>query len=91
MLTAALKPDTALVFTFPPEWFPTEHFHWETFVTVLTEPDNPYGRYALNTALLILVNMASSRPASSASASIREARRRPSRRSSSAERRSRSR
>ena len=23
MLTAALKPDTAPVFTFPPEWFPT--------------------------------------------------------------------
>jgi ABC-type glycerol-3-phosphate transport system permease component len=57
MLTAALKPDTALVFTFPPEWFPTRYFHWETFVRVLTEEDNPYGRYAVNTGILIVVNM----------------------------------
>src|SRR5918995_1320548 len=35
MLTAALKPDTAPVFTFPPEWFPTEYWHWQTFHDVL--------------------------------------------------------
>jgi multiple sugar transport system permease protein len=58
MLTAALKPDTALVFTFPPEWFPTRYFHWDTFARVLTNPDNPYARYAINTAILIVANMA---------------------------------
>ena len=28
MLTAALTPDTAPIFTFPPEWFPTQYWHW---------------------------------------------------------------
>jgi ABC-type glycerol-3-phosphate transport system permease component len=28
MLTAALKPDTVPVFTFPPEWFPTAASWW---------------------------------------------------------------
>ncbi len=32
MLTAALKPDTATIFTFPPEFFPTEHWEWGNFI-----------------------------------------------------------
>ncbi|MBA3778053.1 MAG: carbohydrate ABC transporter permease [Chloroflexi bacterium] len=57
MLTAALKPDTAPVFTFPPEWFPTEYFHWQTFVETLTATDDPYLQYAFNTSILVFVNM----------------------------------
>ena len=44
MLTAALKPDTAPIFTFPPEWFPTQYWHWPTFVHALTNPDRPFLR-----------------------------------------------
>jgi ABC-type glycerol-3-phosphate transport system permease component len=57
MLTAALKPDNAPVFTTPPEFFPTRYWDWNTFVRVLTNPDEPYLRYALNTAFLVLVNV----------------------------------
>jgi ABC-type glycerol-3-phosphate transport system permease component len=60
MLTAALKPDTAPVFTYPPEWFPSRHWEWQTFVRVLTDPDEPYGRYALNTGLLVFINVVGS-------------------------------
>jgi multiple sugar transport system permease protein len=52
MLTAALKPDTAPIFTFPPEWFPTRYWHWPTFAQALTNPDRPFLRYALNSALI---------------------------------------
>jgi ABC-type glycerol-3-phosphate transport system permease component len=57
MITAALKPDGAPVFTFPPEFFPTESWHWETFVKVLVSEDEPYLRYAANTGFLVLINM----------------------------------
>ena len=57
MLTAALKPDTAPVFTTPPEFFPTRYWDWNTFVRVLTNPDEPYLRYALNTGFLVLINV----------------------------------
>ncbi len=57
MLTAALKPDTAPVFTYPPEWFPTEHFRWQTFQDALLDPDDPYLRYALNTVFLVMMNI----------------------------------
>ena len=57
MLTAALKPDTAPIFTFPPEFFPTKFFDWNTFSDVLFDEDTPYLRYALNTGFLVLVNM----------------------------------
>ncbi len=60
MLTAALKPDTAPVFTYPPEWLPTRHFEWQTFVRALTDPDEPYLRYAANTAMLVFVNIVGS-------------------------------
>ena len=57
MLTAALKPDNVPVFTFPPEWFPTEYFHVETFFTALTQPNEPYLRFALNSLLLAAINI----------------------------------
>ena len=57
MLTAALKPDNVPVFTFPPEWFPTEHFAFGTFVQALTQPGEPYGRFALNSLLLAGLNI----------------------------------
>ena len=38
MLTAALKPDTAPIFTFPPEWYPTQYWHWQTFTEALLNP-----------------------------------------------------
>lgn len=52
MLTAALKPETAPVFTFPPEWFPTEYWHWGTFKQALTNADRPFLRYALNSSFI---------------------------------------
>ena len=57
MVTAALKPDTAIIFTFPPQFFPTEFFHWQTFADALFDEDEPYLRYVANTTFLILVNM----------------------------------
>jgi multiple sugar transport system permease protein len=57
MLTAALKPDNVPVFTFPPEWFPTEYFNLGTFVEALTQPNEPYARFALNSLLLAGVNI----------------------------------
>jgi ABC-type glycerol-3-phosphate transport system permease component len=57
MLTAALKPNNVPVFTFPPEWFPTEYFHFETFVEALTQPGQPYARFALNSLILVSVNI----------------------------------
>lgn len=55
MLTVALKPDTAPVFTFPPEWYPTEFWHWETFRKTLTNADRPFLRYALNSGFISLM------------------------------------
>jgi multiple sugar transport system permease protein len=57
MLTAALKPDNVPVFTFPPEWFPTEYFNFGTFVDALTQPHEPYARFALNSLILASVNI----------------------------------
>jgi multiple sugar transport system permease protein len=57
MLTAALKPDTAPVFTFPPEWFPTDHWHWRTFKEVLLNEDRPFLRYALNSAFISVTSI----------------------------------
>lgn len=57
MLTAALKPNNVPVFTFPTEWFPTEYFNFGTFVEALTQPREPYGRYALNSLLLASINI----------------------------------
>ena len=57
MLTTALKPDTATIFTFPPEFIPTEHWRWENFVDALTAEGEPYLRYVFNTTVLVLANM----------------------------------
>ena len=57
MVTAALKPDTAIIFNFPPQFFPTEFFHWQTFADALFDEDEPYIRYVANTTFLIVVNM----------------------------------
>ncbi len=57
MLTAALKPDNVPVFTFPPEWFPTEYFNLGTFVDALTQPNEPYARFALNSLGLAGINI----------------------------------
>jgi len=57
MLTAALKPSNVPVFTFPTEWFPTEHFNFGTFIEALTQPREPYARYALNSLLLAAINI----------------------------------
>lgn len=57
MITAALKPDTAPVFTVPVEWFPSEHFRWETFSQALFDPDKPYLLHTLNTMVLVFVNV----------------------------------
>jgi multiple sugar transport system permease protein len=57
MLTAALKPDNVPVFTFPPEWIPTEYFNLGTFVNALTQPNEPYARFALNSLFLAGVNI----------------------------------
>jgi multiple sugar transport system permease protein len=57
MITAALKPDNVPVFTFPPEWFPTEYFNFGTFVDALTQPNEPYLRFAANSLLLASLNI----------------------------------
>ena len=55
MLAAALKPDTAPVFTFPPEWFPTEYWHWQTFRTALFQEE--FIRYAANSGFLVVMTV----------------------------------
>lgn len=57
MITAALKPDNVPVFTFPPEWFPTEYFNFATFGDALTQPNEPYLRFAANSLLLAAINI----------------------------------
>ena len=58
MLTVALKPDRLPVFTIPPEWYPIEHWEWNNFSRVLTATNRPFFRYALNTMVIILGNLA---------------------------------
>jgi ABC-type glycerol-3-phosphate transport system permease component len=57
MLTVALKPDLAPVFTIPPEWFPTEYWRWENFSRALTNPARPFLRYTLNTLVIVAGNI----------------------------------
>lgn len=58
MLTVALKPDNTPVFTLPPEWFPTQYWHWENFATALLEPARPFLRYTWNTLQIVAGNIA---------------------------------
>jgi multiple sugar transport system permease protein len=56
MLTAALKPDLAPVFTPTTEWFPTEFWDWDNFRRVLTER-MPFLRYMINTTIIVVANI----------------------------------
>lgn len=53
MLTVALKPDFTPMFTQPPEWFPTQHWHWENFGRALLDPARPFLRYTINTLVIV--------------------------------------
>jgi multiple sugar transport system permease protein len=57
MLTAALKGPGEPVYTLPVSWFPTESFHWDNFRKVLFNPDYPLWRPALNTIMLVVLNI----------------------------------
>jgi multiple sugar transport system permease protein len=57
MLTVALKPAGVPVFTLPPEWFPTDYWEWENFRRALIDSTQPFGRYFLNTTLIVAVNI----------------------------------
>ncbi len=52
MLTVALKPDKVPIFTVPPQWFPTQYFQWQNFVTAMTDPIRPFLRYTFNTLVI---------------------------------------
>jgi multiple sugar transport system permease protein len=56
MLTAALKPDLAPVFTPATEWVPTEFFEWDNFNRVLTEA-MPFLRYMINSTVIVVTNI----------------------------------
>jgi ABC-type glycerol-3-phosphate transport system permease component len=58
MITAALRPRGDLVYTIPPQWFPTTDFHFENFWLVLINKQFPLLRPTLNTLLLIVLNIA---------------------------------
>ena len=57
MITTALKPDSAPVFTPTPQWFPTEYWNWENFGRALLDPNRPFWRYSLNTVLIVTLNI----------------------------------
>jgi ABC-type glycerol-3-phosphate transport system permease component len=57
MLTVALKPDFASVFTRPVEWVPTEHWEWGNFKRALLDPQRPFLRYTLNTLVIVGLNI----------------------------------
>jgi multiple sugar transport system permease protein len=56
MLTAALKPDLAPVFTPTTEWVPTEFWEWDNFRRVLTEA-MPFLRYMINSTIIVVANI----------------------------------
>jgi ABC-type glycerol-3-phosphate transport system permease component len=57
MTTVALKPDGVPIFTIPPEWFPTQYWHWENVPRVLFDSTQPFGRFLLNTLFIVAVNI----------------------------------
>jgi len=57
MLTAALRGEGETVFTVPTSWFPTESFHFENFLRVLTYESYPLWRPTLNTLFLVTLNV----------------------------------
>jgi multiple sugar transport system permease protein len=57
MLTAALKPDLAPVYTIPPQWFPTHDWQWSNFYRVMVNPLFPFLRYMINTLFVVFANI----------------------------------
>jgi multiple sugar transport system permease protein len=57
MITAALKPLGDMVYTLPPEWFPTTFFHFENFWNVLINKQFPLLQPTVNTLYLIVLNV----------------------------------
>lgn len=57
MLTVALKPDLAPVFTRPTQWVPTSQWHWENFSRVINDPQHPFLRYTFNTLVIVVLNV----------------------------------
>jgi ABC-type glycerol-3-phosphate transport system permease component len=57
MLTAALRVPGESVYTIPVSWFPTESFHFENFMTVLFNDNYPLWRPAVNTVMLVVLNI----------------------------------
>jgi ABC-type glycerol-3-phosphate transport system permease component len=57
MTTVALKPNDAPVFTLPPQWFPTEYWQWDNFRLALVDSTQPFGRYFLNTTMIVFFNI----------------------------------
>ena len=57
MLTAALKAPGETVYTIPVSWIPTESFHFENFYTVLFNENYPLWRPAMNTVMLVVLNI----------------------------------
>lgn len=57
MLTAALRGEGEVVYTIPVSWFPTTSFHFENFWKVLTNPAYPLWRPAVNTLMLVFLNI----------------------------------
>lgn len=57
MLTAALKPQSAPVFTYPPEWIPTRYWNWATFKTAWLDANAPFLTYTRNSLLLVAINV----------------------------------
>jgi len=57
MLTAALRGPGETVYTIPVAWIPTESFHFENFTTVLFNENYPLWRPAMNTMMLVVLNV----------------------------------
>src|SRR5712691_13458763 len=57
MLTAALKPDFAPIFTLPPQWFPTKYWDWSNFLHIMNGSLFPFARYVLNTCIILVGNL----------------------------------
>jgi multiple sugar transport system permease protein len=57
MLTVALKPDFAPVFTHPTQWFPTQDWQWSNFSRALNDPARPFLRYTINTLVIVALNV----------------------------------
>jgi multiple sugar transport system permease protein len=57
MLTAALKPDFTPIFTLPPQWIPHHYWAWHNFVRVVNGSIYPFGRYFLNTCIILVGNI----------------------------------